>query len=126
MLSDGIEMTMSKIDKNELYQHLSGFLKSKGVELTAGSYSRRIEQGCGLLADAVNLSQRALTRTKTEVDKGLDRMRQAIHEKTAPKAPANQTTPEPPPGPAKAATPRSSPRKAGTARGKRSRRAGSR
>jgi hypothetical protein len=122
MFSDRIEMTMSKIDKNELYQHLSGFLKSKGVELTAGSYSRRIEQGCGLLADAVNLSQRALTRTKTEVDKGLDRMRQTIHEKTAPKAPASQAAPQPPPGPAKTAMPRSSPRKGRTARGKASRR----
>ncbi len=94
---------MNKIDKNELYQHLSGFLKAKGVELTEGSYARRIQQGCGLLADAVNLSQRALTRTKAAMDQRLDRMRQVIHEKTAPKGPANPPGPEPAPGPATAA-----------------------
>jgi hypothetical protein len=108
---------MNKIDKTELYEHVSGFLKTKGVELKEGSYSRRIEQGCGLLADAVNLSQQALQRTKAEMDKRLDRMRQVIHEKTAPKPPAKQPAAEPPPGPANAAPARNRSRKAPTAKG---------
>jgi hypothetical protein len=83
---------MSKIDKNELFQHLSGFLKSKGVELQEGSYTRRVQQGCHLLAETVNRSQDALQRAKGAVDKGLDQVRQAIHEKTAPK-PASGNAP---------------------------------
>jgi hypothetical protein len=78
---------MKQIEKDELYQHLGQFLKRKGIELQDGSYSRRIQQGCHLLADAINLSQKGLARAKTEFDQGLERMRQVIHEKTAPKAP---------------------------------------
>jgi type IV secretory pathway TrbL component len=76
---------MKPIERGELYEHLSGFLKAKGIELKDGSYSKGIENGCGLLADAINLSQKGLTRAKVEMDKTLDQMRQAIHEKTAPK-----------------------------------------
>jgi hypothetical protein len=112
---------MSKIDKTELYQHLSGFLKTRGIELKAGSYTRRIEQGCGLLADAVNLSQQAVRRTKVEVDKRLTKMRQVIHEKTAPNTPASGPPPAPAPGPAKTPPLRSKAKKSATAKGKTSR-----
>ena len=76
---------MKPIQKEELYDHLSQFLKAKGVEMKDGSYPRGIQAGCSLLADAINLSQKGITRAKGEIDKSLDRMRQAIHEKTAPK-----------------------------------------
>jgi hypothetical protein len=92
-------MFMTPIDKNELYDHLSGFLKNKGIELKAGSYSNSIQKGCSILADAINLSQKGIERAKTEIDEKLDRMRQVIHEKTAPK-------PTPPPNPPKAAAPK--------------------
>ena len=113
---------MNKIDKTELFEHVGSFLKTKGVELKEGSYARRIEQGCGLLADAVNLSQRALECTKAEMDKRLDRMRQVIHEKTAPKTPASSPQPEPAAGPAKSASARGSSRKAPKGKGAATRR----
>ncbi len=76
---------MKPIRKDELYKHLSQFLKAKGVEMTDGSYPAAIQKGCSFLADAINLSQKGIARAKDEVDKNLERMRQAIHEKTAPK-----------------------------------------
>jgi hypothetical protein len=76
---------MRPIQKDELYTHLSQFLKAKGVEMKDGSYPRGIQAGCALLADAINLSQKGITRAKVEIDKNLERMRQTIHEKTAPK-----------------------------------------
>jgi hypothetical protein len=80
------------------------FLKKKGIELQEGSYTRQVQHGCRILADTVNLSQQALRQAKTTVGKGLDRVRQVIHEKTAPRAastppqsgPAPQA-PKPPP-----------------------------
>jgi len=75
---------MKPIQKDELYKHLTQFLKSKGVELKEGSYSRGIHAGCSLLADAINLSQAGLQRAKSGLDKGLHQVRQTIHEKTAP------------------------------------------
>src|SRR5215470_13906702 len=75
---------MKPIQKDELYKHLSQFLKSKGVELKEGSYSRGIHAGCSLLADAINLSQAGLQRAKSGLDKGINQVRQTIHEKTAP------------------------------------------
>ena len=76
---------MKPIQKDELYAHLSQFLKAKGVEMKDGSYPRGIQKGCSILADAINLSQRGITQAKAKIDKNLDRMRQVIHEKTAPK-----------------------------------------
>jgi hypothetical protein len=109
---------MNPIDKNELFGHLSDFLKSKGVELKEGAYTRRIQTGCNLLADTINLSQRTMARAKTGVDQKLDRMRQVIHEKTAPKAPPVQSQPEPSPQPAKAVSPKSRAPKAKAAKAK--------
>jgi len=76
---------MKPIEKDELYEHVSQFLKAKGIEMKDGSYPRGIQKGCSILADAINLSQKGITRAKVQIDKNLDRMRQVIHEKTAPK-----------------------------------------
>lgn len=76
---------MRSIQKDELYEHLSQFLKAKGIEMKEGSYPRGIQKGCSLLADAINLSQKGIKQAKVQIDKNLERMRQVIHEKTAPK-----------------------------------------
>src|SRR5882757_6917945 len=84
---------MNPIQKDELYENISQFLKSKGIELKEGSYTKGVHAGCSLLADAVNLSQAGLERAKDELEKRLDQVRQAIHEKTAPKPPVVATQP---------------------------------
>jgi len=76
---------MKPIQKDELYEHLAQFLKAKGVEMKDGSYPKAIQKGCSILADAINLSQKGITQAKERIDRNLDRMRQVIHEKTAPK-----------------------------------------
>ncbi|HOX55788.1 MAG TPA: hypothetical protein P5205_09200 [Candidatus Paceibacterota bacterium] len=81
---------MKRIQKEELYDYLSQFLKAKGIEMKDGSYPAAIQKGCSFLADAINLSQKGITRARVEIDKNLDRMRQVIHEKTAPKPAARQ------------------------------------
>ena len=83
---------MKEINKEEMFSNLKGFLKSKGIELQEGSYSDGIRKGCDMLTDTVNLSQRAFDRAKDAMDKGLDHVRQTIHEKTAPKPPPTTTT----------------------------------
>ena len=82
---------MKQIEKDEIYEHLSQFLKSRGIEMKDGGYAQQIQKGCSFLTDAVNLTQQDFERAKTEMDKRLDQMRQVIHERTAPKA-----TPNPP------------------------------
>src|SRR5262245_50527505 len=87
---------MKPIEKSELFQHVNQFLKSKGVEIKDGTYAKHLEKSCGLLTDAINLTQRGMERAKTEIDKRLEQMRQVIHEKTAPKSspsPAAQASP---------------------------------
>ena len=83
---------MKPIRKDELYAHLGQFLKAKGIEMKDGSYPTAIQKGCSFLTDAINLSQKGIARAKVEVDKNLERMRQVIHEKTAPK-PAAKAAP---------------------------------
>ena len=78
---------MKTIKKDELFQNLGGFLKSKGIELNEGSYTARIQQGCNLLADAINATQKTVKQTKVKVDHALDQLRQTIHESTAPQPP---------------------------------------
>ena len=77
---------MKPIQKDELYEHLSQFLKAKGVEMKDGSYPKAVQKGCSILADAINLSPKGITQAKVQIDKNLERMRQVIHEKTSPKA----------------------------------------
>jgi len=93
---------MKPIEQNEMYEHLSQFLRSRGIDMKEGSYSRRIQKGCSLLTDAVNLTQQGMKRAKTEIDKRLEQMRQVIHEKTAPKQPPMQSKA----GPASARNPK--------------------
>ncbi|HXP60191.1 MAG TPA: hypothetical protein VN829_06845 [Dongiaceae bacterium] len=88
---------MKPIEKEELYAHLSDFLKNKGIELKEGSYSNLIHNGCKVLAEAINLSQKGVRRAKSGLDGKLDEMREFIHQKTAPKRPA-----KPPAAPAAA------------------------
>ena len=85
---------MKKINEGELFGHLSGFLKAKGIELKEGTYTKRIEQGCTLLGNAINASQKGIKRAQAEAAKTIDEMRRVIHEKTAP---------QPAPAPAKRA-----------------------
>ena len=78
---------MKTVNKDELFENLSGFLKAKGIELKSGTYTRRIQSGCGLLADAVNATQTTVRRAKAKADQTLDHLRQSIHDATAPKPP---------------------------------------
>ena len=78
---------MQSIKKDELFRNLGDFLKSKGIELNDGSYTTRIQQGCNLLADAINATQKTVKQTKGKVDQALEKLRQSIHEGTAPKPP---------------------------------------
>lgn len=80
---------MKKIKPDEIYHHLSGFLKSRGIELTEGSYSQTIQKSCGVVSDVINLTQTSLHRAKGEMEKALDHARQVIHEKTAPPTPGS-------------------------------------
>ena len=98
-----IESIMNPIQKDELYENISQFLKNKGIELKEGSYTKGIHAGCSLLADAINLSQTGLDRakvglekTKEGIEKKLDQVRQVIHEKTAPAKPPVTAAPPPP------------------------------
>jgi hypothetical protein len=88
---------MKPIEPNEMYEHLSQFLRSKGIDMKEGTYTRRIQKGCSLLTDAVNATQQGMKRAKTEIDKRLEQMRQVIHEKTAPKPTPKQSKPDPSP-----------------------------
>jgi hypothetical protein len=76
---------MKPIQKDELFGHLTSFLKARGVELKDGAYTQSIQKGCSILADTINLSQQGIERAQTQIEKRLDQMRQVIHEKTAPK-----------------------------------------
>lgn len=86
-------INMKPIQKDELYAHVSKFLKSKGVEMKDGSYPRGIQAGCSLLADAINLSQKGIKQAQAGINKNLERMREVIHEKTAPKPAAKPAAP---------------------------------
>ncbi len=94
---------MKKIEKDELYEHLSGFFKRKGVVLAEGSYTQTIQKSCALLTDVLNCSQETLKRVKGEIDKRLDKVRQVIHQKSAPKPPPNQPPVQAAPPPEQAA-----------------------
>jgi hypothetical protein len=83
---------MNTIKKDELFSHLDGFLKSKGIELKEGSYASHIKQGCNLLADAINATQETVSQTHVEVNRALDKLRQTIHESTAPPPPPKTQT----------------------------------
>ena len=87
---------MKTIKKDELFESLGDFLKLKGVELKDGDYAKRIRQGCNLLTDAINGTQKTVKHARVEVDKKLDQLRQTIHEATAPKPPPAASAPKTP------------------------------
>ena len=87
---------MKKINDGELFGHLSGFLKAKGIELKEGAYAKHIEQGCSLLSSAINVSQKGIKRAQAEAAKKIEEMRQVIHEKTAPQPPPPPTAKQKP------------------------------
>ena len=86
---------MKQIQKDELYENLSHFLKGKGVDLKEGPYTKGIHAGCSMLADAINLSQTGLERARNEIGRKVDQVRQVIHERTAPKGSPPVTTEAP-------------------------------
>jgi hypothetical protein len=99
---------MKTIEKDELFQSLSEFLKAKGIELKEGAYAQRIRQACNLLGDTVNATQKTARKAKDELDKNLARLRESLREKKAPRpSPAAASDPAPSRAP-KAAKPRSS------------------
>lgn len=81
---------MNRVNKDELFTHLSAFLKTKGVELQSGSYASAVEKGCQVLADTINLSQQAVERAKAGIEQNLEKARKIIHEKTAARKPSAQ------------------------------------
>ena len=87
---------MKRIKKDELYQHIGRFLKTKGIQLTDGSYAKSIQAGCSLLADAINISQSGFERAKSGLDRKVSEVRQVIHEKTAPQKTTTGQTGVPP------------------------------
>jgi hypothetical protein len=110
---------MKHIEKEELYAHVSGFLKTKGIELKEGSYTNFIHNGCKVLAEAINLSQQGVQRAKSGLNEKLDEMREIIHKKTAPRRPANPpagAAPASAAGPATETKPPDVPPKAGKTR----------
>lgn len=78
---------MKTIKKDEIYKSLNGFLKSKGIKLSSGTYSKAVRKACGFLTDAVNVAQEGVHKTKIKVDTNLDKLRQTVHDATAPKPP---------------------------------------
>src|SRR5882672_11174794 len=88
---------MNPIQKDELYENISQFLKTKGIDLKEGSYTKGVHVGCSLLADAINLSQTGIERAKNGLERKLDQVQQVIHEKTAPKPPVSAAPPRPAP-----------------------------
>ena len=104
---------MKKINEGELFGHLSGFLKAKGIELKEGNYTKHIEQGCSLLSSAINVSQKGIKRAQAEAGKKIDELRHVIHEKTAPQPTPSPTAKKPnaKPRPASKKSPRRTTRK---------------
>jgi hypothetical protein len=78
---------MKQIEKDELFENLRGFLRSKGINLTEGSYSQTVQKSCRILADVINMGQQGIERAKTGINQKLDQVRECIHHKTAPKPP---------------------------------------
>ncbi len=87
---------MKPLAPNEIFRNLSGFLRTRGIELKEGSYAQGIQKSCSLLTNAINLGQESMERAKVEFDKSVEHMRKVIHEKTAPKAPPVIVTAAPP------------------------------
>jgi len=89
---------MKPIQKDEVYNQVANFLKSRGLELKDGAYPETLKKGCEIFAEGVNLGQEGLEKAKVTLSKTIDEVRQSIHEKTAPKSARKTTvTADPPP-----------------------------
>jgi hypothetical protein len=75
---DFLRTEMKTIDSDELYRNVTQFLERKGVELKEGSYARRLQQCCGLLADVVNTTHKTVTRACAEMDRKLKDIRETV------------------------------------------------
>lgn len=88
---------MKKLGKDDLYQHIDQFLKEKGIEIRdSAPFGNNLKKGCQALTDAINGAQAALEKAHNRMDGGIDKMRDMIHKKTAPrkKAKAPKSTPK--------------------------------
>ena len=88
---------MKKLGKDDLYQHIDQFLKEKGIEIQdAKPFGRSLQKGCQALTDTINSAQAALEKARNRMDGGIDKMRDIVHKKTAPrkKAKAPKSTPK--------------------------------
>lgn len=88
---------MKKLGKDDLYRHIDQFLKEKGIELRdAAPLGRGLQKGCQAFTDAINSAQAALEKARNRMDGGIDKMRDIVHKKTAPrkKAKAPKSTPK--------------------------------
>ena len=88
---------MKKLGKDDLYQHIDQFLKEKGIEIRdAAPLGRSLQKGCQAFTDAINSAQAALEKARNRMDGGIDKMRDIVHKKTAPrkKAKAPKSTPK--------------------------------
>lgn len=90
-------ITMKTIKHNELYEHVTEFLRSRGIELKDGTFTRGIRRGCTLLTDTVNTAQQGIHKAKNQVETKVNEVRQAIHRKTAPRGAAKSAGRKPKP-----------------------------
>jgi hypothetical protein len=99
---------MKTIEKDELFQSLSEFLKAKGIELKEGVYAQRIRQACNLLGDAVNATQTTARKAKDELDRNLARLRESLRESKKPKPAQTSARESAPSSPPRTTKPRTS------------------
>lgn len=77
---------MKKLGKDDLYQHIDQFLKDKGIDIQdAKPFGRSLQKGCQALTDMINGAQAAVEKSRNRMDRGIDKMREIIHKKTAPR-----------------------------------------
>jgi hypothetical protein len=77
---------MKKLRQNDLFNHIDQFLKDKGIEIReAAPLGSRLKTGCQLLTETINHAQGTLGKARDHMDDRLDKMRNIIHKKTAPK-----------------------------------------
>jgi hypothetical protein len=75
---------MKTLKKNELLGHVTNFLKNKGIVLEEGSASTKLKTGCEAITGIINQGNRSIKNVQKEVTAGVDKVRQVIHESTAP------------------------------------------
>lgn len=86
---------MKKLGKDDLYRHIDQFLKEKGIEIRdAAPLGRNLQKGCQVFTDAINNAQAALEKARNRMDGGIDKMRDIVHKKTAPRKKAKKAAPK--------------------------------